>query len=133
MSQVIPPREESPWMFWAQLLAGPVLWSVHFLISYLLVEAFCKMGWSFTVLGFQGISFIVIVLTVLAVIATVLFSLKSYRGWKRTNANYSLKDQFRDKSQWSEGFVYFSGFLLSVLFAVTILMVGLPALFLHPC
>ena len=121
---------------WVQLLAGPILWSVHFLVSYLIVEAACQSGWGFTLLGMSGLSFLVIVLTVLAVLGTVFFAFKSYRGWRSFHGERGLQDQFRDYSGWFEGpvdFMYFSGLLLSVLFAIVILMVGLPALFLQPC
>jgi hypothetical protein len=118
------------------LLAGPILWSLHFIVGYLLVEAFCQAGWNFSVLGLNGISFIVSALTVLALIGTALFAFKSYRSWRAFNPGRNMKDELRDSSRWFEEpaeFMYFSGFLLSVLFAVVILMVGLPALFLHPC
>ena len=120
---------------WVQLLAGPILWSVHFLVSYMLVEAACQAGWNFTMLGMNGLSFLVIVLTALAVLGTALFAVKSYRGWRTIHAG-RLRDQVREGSGWFEGpvdFMYFSGLLLSVLFAIVILMVGLPALFLQPC
>lgn len=137
MSQVVPPRKEVySRVLWVQLLAGPVIWSAHFLLSYLLVEAFCKLGWNFTLLGISGLSFFLIVITILAAVGAGLFALKSYRAWKHTNMDRSLRDEFRETSRWSESsleFMYLSGFLLSILFAVTTLMVGIPALFLRPC
>lgn len=137
MSEVAPPGQEiNSRTLWIQLLAGPVLWSVHFLVSYLLVETLCRTGPSVKILGGSGISFIVIALTALALIATGLFSWRSYRGWRDRHAGRSLRGELSETSHWFEGpadFMYFSGFLLSVLFAATILMVGLPALFLHPC
>ncbi len=137
MSEFVPSRQEiKPWVLWIQLLAGPILWSVHFLVSYLLVEASCHAGWNFSILGFNGLSFIVIVLTLLAVIGTALFSLSSYRGWRSIHAERNLREQFRDGSRWFEGpvdFMYLSGLLLSILFALVILLTGIPALFLQPC
>lgn len=133
MSEIVPRKVRS---WWVQLLAGPVLWSVHFIVGYLLVEASCRAGWNFQILGINGLSFIVIALTVLAVLGAILFGVTSYRGWKSVNTGRSLRDELRDTSRWSEEpteFMYFSGFLLSVFFALTIVMVGLPALFLHPC
>ena len=136
MSEVVSPGQDTnARALWVQLLAGPILWSVHFLVSYMLVEAACQAGWNFTMLGMNGLSFLVIVLTALAVLGTALFAVKSYRGW-RTIHGGRLRDQVREGSGWFEGpvdFMYFSGLLLSVLFAIVILMVGLPALFLQPC
>jgi hypothetical protein len=137
MSEGVPARQEtSVWMMLTQLLAGPILWSAHFMLSYLLVEGACQAGWNFNIFGFNGISFIVIVLTILALIGAGWFAFKSFRGWRRIHTGRGLKEQFRENGAWFEGpsdFLYFSGFLLSVLFAGTILMVGLPALFLSPC
>lgn len=137
MSESVPARQETDSrMLWIQLLAGPTLWSLHFLLSYLIVETFCQAGWNLNILGIGGLSFIVIVLTLLAVVAAVLFALRSYRGWRAIHADRRLRDEFREGASWFEGtsdFMLFTGFLLSVLFAATILMVGLPALFLQPC
>ena len=137
MSELGPSEQKSnSFMLWIQLLAGPLLWSAHFLLSYMLVETFCQMGWNFNILGIHGLSFLVILFTILAVLGTVLFSLRSYRYWKTMHADHSLRDQFQQNALWFKGpvdFMYFSGFLLSVLFAITILMVGVPALFLRPC
>jgi hypothetical protein len=137
MSEVIPAKQEiNTRILWVQLLAGPILWSVHFLVGYLLVEAGCQAGWNFRIFGIHGLSFILILLTILAIIATGLLAVRSYRGWRNNHTDRSLRDQFRERGTWFEGpvdFMYFSGFSLSVLFAGVILMVGLPALFLHPC
>lgn len=137
VSETAPTRHnETSRMLWVQLLAGPVLWSVHFLISYFLVELSCQTGWSFTLLGLSGLSFILILLTVLALIATALFSLKSYHSWKGIDGNRSLREELRESSRWSEGpveFMYLTGFLLSILFTVAIIAVGVPVIFLQPC
>lgn len=124
-------------MIWVQLLAGPVIWSVHFLISYMLVEAICRVaGPDFRLLGFPGLNLIVVVLTVLAVAVIVFFIFKSYRSWRDIDRNRRLKEELQEDSRWSEGpeeFLYFSGLLLSGLFAASTLMVGIPALFLQSC
>lgn len=137
MSKVVSPKQEATTgMLWAQLLAGPILWSIHFLLSYLLVEAFCQLGWSFKILEMNGLSVILIALTVLAIVSASLFGLKSYRAWKDLNDNRNLAAEIREASRWSEGpleFVYFSGLLLTVLFTAVILMTGIPVLFLRPC
>ncbi|HEX2990919.1 MAG TPA: hypothetical protein VHO49_09590 [Anaerolineales bacterium] len=94
------------------------------------------MRWNFNLLGFPGLSVIVVVLTVLALLGVALFGMRSYRSWRNLNRDQTLRDQVRETSQWSDGpveFVYLSGFFLSVLFGVTILAVGIPALFLRPC
>ena len=137
MSEVIPPGQDiNSRTLWTQLLAGPILWSIHFLLVYMLVETYCQAGWNFNLVGLNGISFLVILFTIIAVIATVLFGLRSYRGWRSFHTDRSLRDQFQENSAWFQGpvdFFYFTGFLLSTLFALVILLVGLPAIFLEPC
>ena len=137
MPELVPSQQQTDSrILWIQLLAGPVLWSVHFLASYLLVEAACQAGWNVNILGLNGLSFLVIVLTVLAVIAALLFAQRSYSGWKERHRDGNLRQAFRERESWFEGtedFMYFSGLLLSVLFAAAILMVGAPAIFLQPC
>lgn len=137
MSNVAPShRQTSSRMLWIQWLAGPVIWSVHFLLNYLLVETACQAGWNFGLPGMNGLSFLVIVITLLALIITGLFARTSYRGWKAFRREHSLRDKLREPAPWFEGpedFMYLSGLLLNGLFAATMLLVGLPAIFLQPC
>jgi hypothetical protein len=50
---------------WFGMLTGPIVYSLHFVTVYLLVEAACRAGLlQFTMLGISGISFAVALLTV---------------------------------------------------------------------
>jgi hypothetical protein len=137
MSQAVQSRQENhSWVLWVRLLAGPLIWAAHFLLGYLLVEAFCQTGLHFNILGFDGLSFILVAMTVLAVIGSGLLGWQSYREWGNMNLGISLRDRLKQTERWSDEaveFMYFSGFLLSVLFTATILMVGLPVFFLRTC
>lgn len=140
MSNVAPARSgNSSRMIWVQLLAGPVIWSVHFILSYMLTEAICRTGdpgLEIQLAGIPGLNLIVIVLTLLAVAAIVFFGTKAYRSWKLIDPDHRPMDELQEQTRWSEGaneFLYFSGFMLSALFGVATLMVGIPALFLQPC
>ena len=137
MSQVVPPgRENNSRMLWLQLLAGPVIWAVHFVSGYLLVETFCQTGSNFDILGIDGLYFILVTITLLAMIVSGFFGLKSYRNLINLNRNKSFKDRSKALVGWSDEAVEFmnlSGLLLSMLFTATILMVGLPVLFLRTC
>lgn len=129
-------QENSSQILWIRLLAGPIIWSVHFFLGYLLVEAFCQTGLNFNILGIDGLSFILVSITLLALIGSGFLGLQSYRGWGKMNKGKSFRDRFRKTERWSDEaveFMYFSGFLLSVLFTATILMVGLPVFFLRTC
>lgn len=137
MSQIVPSgnaRQET--IRWVRLLAGPVIWAAHFLLSYLLVEAFCQMGWNFALLGMDGLSFILVAATLAAAGGSGYFTFQSYGAWKSSNKGNGLKEEIRETARWSEGpgeFMDFSGFLLGVLFTATIIVVGLPVLFLRAC
>ncbi|RIK40437.1 MAG: hypothetical protein DCC55_15030 [Chloroflexi bacterium] len=111
------------------VLTGPVVYSLHFLLVYLLVEAACKAGLlEFTLLGFDGISIAVAVLTLIAVGITGYSAYAAYRSWRRTRP---AEDENRHEeyapllalvSLWLNGF-----------FTVVILLTGLPAIFLVLC
>ncbi len=96
MSQVVPSRQEiNSLALWTRLLAGPIIWAVHFILGYLLVEAFCQTGLHFNVLGIDGLSFILVSITIVAVIGSGLLGLQSYRGWGKMNKGKSLKKNSR--------------------------------------
>lgn len=137
MSQAVQTRQENnSWVLWVRLLAGPLIWAAHFMLGYLLVEAFCQTGLNFNVLGIDGLSFILVAITLLAVAGSAILGLQSYREWGNMNTGMSLRDRLKQTERWSDEaveFMYFSGFLLSVLFTATILMVGLPVFFLRTC
>ena len=137
MSQAVPSRQESnSLLLWWRLLAGPIIWSAHFLVGYLLVEAFCQTGLRFTILGIDGLSLILVAITLVAVIGSGYLALQSYRNWGKLNPGKSFREKFEQTESWSEEaveFIYFTGFLLSTLFTATIVMVGLPVFFLRTC
>jgi hypothetical protein len=137
MSQVGHYKQEiNTWVLWMRLLAGPIIWAAHFILGYLLVEAFCQTGLHFNVLGIDGLSFILVAITLMAVIGSGYLGWQSYRDWGTFNKGTSFKERFKQTDQWSDEaveFMHFSGFLLSMLFTATIIMVGLPVFFLRTC
>jgi hypothetical protein len=115
---------------WLLLLAGPVLWALHFMAVYLVAEAACSAGDSTAeVLGLPWLSFVTVVATVVAAAATLILSVVAWRYWRaRTD----------DPTGWIAGDernagLALGGFLLGLMFTVAILFVGLPAAFLDPC
>jgi hypothetical protein len=115
---------------WLLLLAGPVIWAVHFMAVYLVAEAVCSAGDSTAeVLGLPWLSFVTIAVTVAAAVATLVLAVVAWRHWRlRTD----------DPSGWIAGDernagLALGGFLLGLMFTVAILFVGLPAAFLEPC
>lgn len=113
---------------WFGVLAGPIVYSLHFVAVYLLVEAACKAGLlQFTVLGINGISFWVVLLTLVAAGFTGYSTFVAYREWRQIQPT-SEGGHEGHASLMAQVGLWLSGF-----FTVVILLTGLPALFLVVC
>jgi hypothetical protein len=132
MTSFLSRLDRSPWF---HLLGGPVLWSAHFLASYAWVEFACHAGLpalDSTVLGLTVTSWSVLALTLLVTLAAVYVGWSAYRSWRRLERSRK-KDEPGSWEVESGRFMAFGGMVLSTLFALTILLGGLPALVLGPC
>jgi hypothetical protein len=118
-------------------VAGPVIWSIHFLLVYLVTEAGCtgeEPG--LTLFDPPVPKAVTLAATAAAAVAALACAGWSWRRW-RTDAAEAADQaadiagglQGRDRG----GTLAFAGFLLSLLSVVTILFVGLPALVLPSC
>lgn len=117
------------------LLGGPLLWSAHFLATYAWTEFACQtqlLALHSTIWGIPVLSHVVLGLTLAGILATGYVGVLAYRRWR------GLKpvQGGHEAVQWAlegERFAAFSGVLLCGLFALVILLTGLPALVLRPC
>jgi hypothetical protein len=118
----------------AMFVAGPVIWSVHFLLVYLVTEAGCSGdGPGLKLFDPPVPKVVTLAVTVAAVVAVLACAGWSWRRW-RTDAAEAAADEAADlQDQDHGGTLAFGGFLLSLLSVVTILFVGLPALVLPSC
>ena len=118
----------------AMFVAGPVIWSVHFMVVYLVTEAGCSgEGPGLTLFDPPVPRIVTLAVTVAAVVAVLACAGWSWRRW-RTDAAEAAADEAADlQDQDHGGTLAFGGFLLSLLSVVTILFVGLPALVLPSC
>jgi hypothetical protein len=117
----------------AAFLAGPVLWSVHFMVVYLVVEAGCTGdGRGLDVFDPPAPTVLTLATTVVAALACVGTAAWGYRRW-RERAGDGGGDGPGVEPADRGGSLAFAGFLLSLLGAVSILLVGLPALVLPAC
>jgi len=137
-------------------LAGPLVWTAHHLIGYLLVEAACRSGLErLSVLGFTALNFIIVVLTVVGVATLAWTGLAAYRLVRdgrvpgpepppeaapplpdpENSGSLTAREYFsRDRLAFGyPQFMLYAAVLLSALFAVTVLLNGIPALVLRPC
>jgi hypothetical protein len=122
----------------AMFVSGPVIWSVHFMLVYLVVEAGCSGdGPGLTLFDPPVPRVVTVVVTVAAAGAALACAGWSWRRW-RAGGSEPAADEAGDLAggladRDRGGTLAFAGFLLSLLSVVTILFVGLPALVLPSC
>jgi hypothetical protein len=122
----------------AMFVAGPVIWSVHFMVVYLVTEAGCTGdGPGLRLFEPPVPKVVTLAATVAAAAAALACAGWSWRRWQASDSvpaadeAADLAGGLRDRDR--GGTLAFAGFLLSLLSVVTILFVGLPALVLSSC
>ena len=115
----------------AVFLAGPLIWSAHFMLVYLVVEAGCTGGGPGLDLFDPPVPTVVIVAsTAVAALACLATAGWGYRRWRAERGSTDPSDPPPPDPG---GSLAFAGLLLSLLGFVSVLFVGLPALFLPGC
>jgi hypothetical protein len=123
---------------WAVVLAGPLIWTAHFMVVYLVTEAGCSGdGPGLSLFDPPVPQVVTLAATAMAAVASLACAGWAYRRWRaggRGPARAAAGDR-RDPIEDRDGgrSLAFAGFLLSLLSFVTILFVGLPALVLSSC
>lgn len=116
----------------AVLLAGPVIWTLHFMLVYLVLEAGCTGdGPGFNLFDPPVPTIVTLVATGLATVACLVTARWAYRRWRTDERDGS--DAEAGVLSTRDAPLAFVGFLLSLLGAVVVLFVGLPALVLPAC
>ncbi len=115
----------------AMFLAGPLIWTFHFVVVYLAVEAGCTGdGAGLEFFDPPVPTILTIVATAIATSACVAAAAWAYRSWKKEPSEANDDgDPLADGS----GTLALGGFLLSSLAAIVVLFVGLPAVVLPAC
>jgi hypothetical protein len=118
-------------------VAGPVIWSVHFMLVYLVTDAGCSGdGPGLSLFDPPVPKLVTLAATAAAAAAALGCATWWYRRWRPSEpepaageaaAGGGLREHTGGES------LAFTGFLLSLLSVVTILFVGLPALVLPSC
>jgi hypothetical protein len=119
-------------------VAGPVIWSVHFMVVYLITDAGCSgEGPGLALFDPPVPKVVTLAATAVAALAALACAGWSWRRWRAAGTVPAADEapdlagglQDRDRG----GTLALAGFLLSLLSFVTILLVGLPALVLPSC
>ena len=114
----------------ALFVAGPVIWSVHFMVLYLVVEAGCSTrGPGFDIFNPPVPTITTYVGTAIAVLASIVVAVMNYRRWRARRDDADVAVEAADPG----GSLAFAGFMLALLGIAVILFVGLPALALPAC
>lgn len=105
----------------AMFVAGPLIWTAHFLLVYLVVEAGCTGdGPGLRLFDPPVPTVVTLAATVAAAVGCLVAARWAYRGWR------AAPDE-------RGGPLALAGALLSLLGVVTVVFVGLPALVLPAC
>lgn len=115
-------------LLWVGLLSGPIIYSLHFLVVYFLVETACHTDQlRGAILGWNLISFWVLIITVSAALITAVSALFAWRQWRRLFGAQLVRLEL------SQPLLTFLGVWLNLFFTLLIVLTGLPALFLVVC
>lgn len=116
----------------ALFLAGPVIWSLHFLLVYFVVEVGCTGGGEgLDVFAPPVPRTVTLAATAVAAVACLVITIASYRRWRSDRPERADRTDLTP----AEGVapLAFVGSLLALLGFITVLFVGLPALVLPAC
>jgi hypothetical protein len=119
-------------------VSGPVIWSVHFLVVYLVTEAGCSGdGPGLSLFDPPVPKAVTLAATAAAAAAALACAAWWYRRWRASEqepaASSAAAEGGRLQEHGGGETLAFAGFLLSLLSVVTVLFVGLPALVLPSC
>lgn len=129
------------WWTWILLLSGPVTWAAHFLAVYLVVEAWCSAATvsTGTMARWLGAAAPVsVTLVVTGVAVTVILAALAFTTLRHRQATREARREAVDATDIDDQLVrdrhlLFVGSLLSPLFLVAVLAVGLSALWVPTC
>ncbi len=116
--------------------AGPTLWSLHELVSEILVSSACSYGLGgfshFMIGAISGWQFVLLLETLFFFLLGVAAEVMSVRHWIHTHAGTHLGGEAGGAFGRS-GWMSMAGILLSSLFVLAIAYAGVPIFFLAGC
>lgn len=109
-------------------LSGPIVWAVHFTLTYIFAEFGCATRFSTLMFaGQNGIVIAVIVTTVIALALTVIATIMAYqRRDPETLDDNTLSFDFQH-------FMAESGWIMNAIFSVVIIVTAIHALWVSSC
>lgn len=121
-------RMSSPFALGYSILAGPVLWFVHFIAVYSLAEFGCRANFNNLAIIPPGtIQLLILVISAVILIMVGAAALSAYRAWQAAGRDSITPEASR------HDFLAMMGVLLSTLFLFIIVLTTLPTFFLNVC
>jgi len=118
-----------PWLFWASLATGAVVWGVHLAVSYALVSLACERGMLQAIVGgFTLARWLTLGVTLIAAGAVGYAGLVAQRHWRQLG-----QTKRADDTNARTRFMAQLGMLLNGIFLLAIVVSLLPTLFLPLC
>jgi uncharacterized membrane protein YidH (DUF202 family) len=116
----------------ALFVAGPAIWSVHFMVVYLAVEAGCTGdGPGLDAFDPPVPTVVTHVATAVGALACLLVAAAAYRRWRSVRRTRVGEPAMEASDR--GGFLSLGALLLALMGFVSVLFVGLPALVLPAC
>lgn len=110
------------------MIAAPIVWAVHFLVSYILVSLACGFGWSRADrFGLGPAEWGVVVATAVALTLIGYVAAVNVAKYRRARA---MSDRARASVS---GFIALTAVLLCMLSAVAVVWAAMPVLLLPTC
>lgn len=104
------------------ILGGPIAWMLQHVVSYFLVTLTCTSGWG-------GLSLGIVISTVAFATIAVAAGTVAYREWQRATARPESGGDQVHRTR----FLTMMGWVLAAVFALVIVLTGLPPFFMPPC
>ena len=117
-----PPAPEGTWFLWAAVIGTPVLWALHLVLNYALVQRLClsKRMWVMHVITLA-----------FAALAGMAIGM-SAREWTRTAKRKPVGERETEEVSRAQ-FTAVLAVMVSTLFFMVILATGVPAFIIDPC
>jgi hypothetical protein len=123
-------RPISPFSMAYSVLAGPILWFVHFFAVYVIAEFGCRINFSNLVfVTAESIRLWITVLTIVVLILVAFGGLLAYRNWRQLPANGGNGSPIDARLH----FLVVIAMCLSALFWFSIIFTAMPAFFGAVC
>lgn len=112
------------------MVAGPLVWAVHFLVCYVVVAVACAFGFGMAgAAEWSAVRSVLMVVSGVALAAIAVLTLLAWRRWFQAGGFRTPKDSVQVRHQ----FMALGGLLLCLLSAVAVIYVTAPLFFLPTC